>query len=564
MNLSKNSCNVLFLICFFPVITFGQAKTTLDQRDIWKSRADALTFVLVKEANKTEPLKRSLTYAQLGNLWWKFDSNQSNIWFEKAVDTLIYKTDEESNSETYFQTISEILKIISNRNQKQTDRLIKLLSETDKVSDKDKNSNADSLIELALLLVKENPEKAAALGVLAFKVGQPNNYDRLYWELRRYAPSAADKFFKAAISSALAAPSSQAVTNLRNAVFPEMIIPNAPAVISSPDSIKIETLNFFGDYMLQQQAKFSAKLLSSCESEAFSLAPLRNQFDALSPQKTGIVEQAVSICLSNKNQAVRDLTTTGISVANKRNIDEILKLADEAKGDPKIRAYYLFRAAALADEQKKYKIAAEILDNMSKEERENDAEFWEELRYTVASGYAYQQYQEQDFSGAIRTLEAVPAANRGYAKVGFALKFSTKDTTAREFVLERVKDARADFIKSEKPFAEKSGFWFQIVKLYSNYSMPADAAEAFKEIVKDFNKSLSDNKVKNKPVIKSETITAVISPDLLEAQDHSLFESVSLIQDEKSRLEVNLALLKTTLKKYETLKIKDAKNSDKV
>ena len=562
MRLYKKSIYFLIIGFLLSLITFGQEIVVPNQRDIWKSRADAVTFTLVEEAGKTTPFKRALIYAQLGDLWWKFSPEQSNVWFEKTVDLLFFNTPDNSKSEadTCFQTVSETLTIISNRNQKQTNRLVKLLSENNEISEKNKNTNADTLIEYALSIVKENPDKAAELGLLSFKTGQPNNFYELYWQLRRYAPNLADNFFNFIISQALISPNPQIMANLKTAVFPESVLPNAPTEILSSNSTKTESLNFFADYIIQQQAKFSPESISNCKSEALSIAPLKNYFTKLLPQKANRVQQAIEICLANDKQ-IGKLAT--VNLKNGRDIDELLKFADESGDDLNSRVYYLSRAISLANDQKKYKLATEILESMNEDEREIDRNFWEELRYTVASGLSYQQFQEQDLQGAIRTLEAVPADNREFAKIGFALKFSPKDISAREFILERIREAQVELTKSAKPFTDKSSFWFQLIKIYSNYSMTAESAEIFNEIVRDFNKSFSDDKIENKPFISSEIIISVISADLLQMQDNSLFESANLIKDEKSRIQINFGFLNIALKKYEMLKAKNVETLNK-
>ncbi|HQU81842.1 MAG TPA: hypothetical protein PKY59_01880 [Pyrinomonadaceae bacterium] len=553
------TCTQKFVLAVFSIAILifsihGQTKSKQDQRIIWKSRADTVTFTLIKDAEKSDPLNRALIYTKLGDLWWKFDRIQANSWFEKSVDLLIYKTDDDAKSENYFQIVSQILKLIADRNAKQTDRLIKLLSESTEVSEKDKNGNADALIDFALLIVKENPNKAAAIGLQAFKIGQPTKFYKLYWELRKFSLTSADKFFKAVLSTAAISQNVQIIAGLKIMIFPEFAFPNAPSEIRSSDSIKAETLSLFADFIIQQQAKFSNKSISNCESEAFIFAPLKEQFYLFTPQKANLVEQAFSICLSNKNQAVNNLATSNLQ--NKNNVDELLKLADESQDDVKVRAYYLFRAANLANNQEKYKIATQILDGMTDEEKNTDSAFWDELRYTVAAGLAFQQYKEQDFQGADRTLEQVAIKNRPFAKIGFALKFSPNDISAREFIIENIAETRKELPKSEKNFAEKSPFWFLLIKIYANYSLMAESAEVFREIVSDFNKSYFEKESKNETKISSNQIISVFSSNLIESQDNSLFEIANIIKDEKSRIETNVGFLKIILEKYDALPVK--------
>lgn len=556
MVILKWSALVLLLGVFFSVSAAGQVGVKSDQNTIWKSRADSITASITKDAEKIGGVSRALVYARLGDAWWKFDQSLSNIWFEKSVDTLIYKTDidEKTHIDLFFQTTSEILKLISDRNQKQSERLLKLLSDTDNVSDKNKANNADTLIDFALLLVESNPNKALEIGSLSFGIGQPNTFYKLYWELRRLSPGLADRFFRTFLASAKASPNLKIIAGLRTAVFPELEFPNAPDEIRSPNLNKTETLNFFSDHIVRLYIQFLGKSISSCHSEAFLIAPLKAQVVIFTPQKTTITDQALVTCLQENNIADRKFAPTNLQ--NSDSIDELLSLADETKNDVKARAYYLFRASSLANTKKNYKRGIEILERMTKEERETDTVFWDELRYTLASGLAFQQVQTQGLAGARQTLEQVPAANRAFAKIGFALKFSPKDDSYRPFVTERIKEARVDLITLDKEFNEKRGFWFRLMGIFSDYGMPTDASETFEEIIKGLNRSFSDKNPKNNASINSDMIKTAISARLFESQEFTLLETVSRIEEVNSRIDVQFGLLSTVLKEYGTVNTK--------
>jgi hypothetical protein len=551
----KKLLQFIFLLLLFNFTIFAQASNKENVNlQLWRLRAETITNNLLKNQNQLKALDKAYLLARLGDLWWQTDKTQANSYFEKSVGTLsfyTFKSDAEEDKK-FLPTARKVLLLVGNRNPKQAKRLTEILSETENLEPANKDDNAEAIIDFALQIVKAEPQKALELGNLAFKIAQPDNFYKLYWELRRNSPAAADKFFKTAFLSALASPNPQIVSNLKYAVFPEIAFPEPKAEILSPNPIKIETLNFFADYVHQQQTKFTFKTIPSCEAEASVVAPLKSQFTLLLPQKTQVIEQAVSVCLAAQSQANQNLVTSGIAAGVKNNIEELLSLADEAKDEPKLRNYYLMRAASIANDQKKYKIAVDILDGMSKEERAIDAEYWEDLRVTVAAGFAYQQFQEQNTGGAIRALEAVDTESRAFAKVGFALKISPKDLSAREFSLEKIREARADFIKSEKPFAQKAGYWLQIIKLYSNYQLYSEASETFREIVKAFNNSLSDDKAQIYDGF--ERVNSVISVSLLETQDNQILESVNLLKDDSSRMKAGFALLKLSLKEYETLK----------
>jgi hypothetical protein len=531
----------------------GQKKETqrMSEARLWRFRADNITNTLLKEAVRLDELDRAFLYAKLGDLWWKFDQNQSDAWFIKSVDAIDFYSDEDikNNLENYYKKTSQVLKLISNRNNKQTNRLIKIIAEVSEISDKAKNTNADTLIDFALLIVKDNPKKAIELGNLAFKIGMPENLYKLYWELRKSSPTDADNFITGIIINSANKVNAQLISNLKTAVFPETIFQNISAKFYSSDPIKLKTLNLMSEYILQQQGKLSSKLITNCSIESGVVASLKNQINLFLPQKAPLIEQAINVCVANQSKEAQDLQNSGIGSSSngKVTIESLLNLADEAKNDLNIRSYYLFRAAYLANEQKKYKIATEILSGMSKAEIETDQDDWADLSVEVAAGLAYQLFQEQDLSGSIRVLDAIPTDYKAVAKILFVSQFKASDLTAREFCIERLREAEKDFQKSEKPFAQKAGYWMKVVRIFSSYKMYNEASESFKEIVKAFNKS--DYVTES----DGDGLSYIFSNEFFESQESSILDAVSNLSNPKNRIGYYLGFLKISLNEVEEL-----------
>lgn len=114
--------------------------TNEQQRELWRTRAGTITSRLLKEASNDDALDGVLLLVQLSDAWWEVDKNQSNAWVEKAVGALSSYPAEEvkAGGKKFFQTARQILLIISNRNRKQSDRLVEILSEAGKAADKEK------------------------------------------------------------------------------------------------------------------------------------------------------------------------------------------------------------------------------------------------------------------------------------------------------------------------------------------------------------------------------------------------------------------------------------------
>jgi len=565
----KRLFNLILVSYLLSIFAFGQDETKLLELQLWRIRADTLTNNLLKDAAKGDALDRALLLAQLSDLWWESDRNQANTWIEKSVDTIYFypSDDVKAQSEKFFRVLRQILALISAHNPKQSNRLLEILSKTDDISEKEKNSNADALIEFALQIVKTNPDKAAELGTRAFSFGYPKEFYKLSWELRRYNATLADKFFRTAFSYVAAAPDYEKLYGMQLAALPESVVPNFPPNLKPPIRLRTLFLNFLADYLTQQQLRFSSKSISSCSSEATLVSRLQNYFAELLPQKTAIVQQNINICLANQSREAQQLTTN-TTTPKSSNVDELLKQADEIHDNPLIRVNYLFKAVLAANQQKNYAKSIQILESMNDDERKVDMEFWEELRFDSGAGLAVAQFKDENLAGASKTLRDVPDAIRPLAQITFVLKCSPEDVSSYPFCVELLNDARRGIIKSELPFTRKTSYWFNLVKLYSNYKSQTEAAEVFREIAVAFNGSLSDDTPKITDAVSDQLISdakriiPMLSPILLEVQENSIFESIGLLKQEKARVQVNLAFLKMALRKYQSLSLEIQKKPE--
>ena len=550
MKLKTQILSIILLLLSFPLILFGQSNKTDNQKILWRLRADTITANLLRESPKLGEMERSLLFAKLGDLWWKFDPVQSNIWFEKSVDTVFFcpADDIKKERKEYFDTSRKLLILISDHNPKQSNRLVKIISENDKLSDEEKQSNADSLIKYALQIVKKNPGQAAQIGIAAFRSGSPKEFYKLIWELRRGSSTLADQLLKTAFSAAKISPDYNLLQGIQLAVLPESSIDNFPANLSASPSQKVEVLNFFADYLFQLSFNVKAKTAQNCGAEALLINRSRKFYDSLLPQKAGIVQQAIDFCLDKNTQ---NAATNVEKPSKELSIEELLSLADENKDNPLVRLGYLNKAIILAGNRKEYAVVIKIVNSLTAEEIAENPEFWEEMRYDAAGNLAYQQYKAGDFQGALKTLQDIAAPYRPFAQIVFVIQFPLEDTSAESFLIGVLNDARAGFLKSEKPFAQKSAYWFLLIKFYSDHKQPNDASEVYREIVKSYNDSLKPENGQTQ--IDSESVGRVFSPTLIESQENSLFETTNLIGESKSRLSVNLVLLKITLQKYRTL-----------
>lgn len=538
---------VFFLL--FSSILFGQDNKLESEKILWRLRADTITSNLLRETTKISELERALLFAKIGDLWWKTDKNQADNYFEKSVDSIFFYSPDDKKNE-YFDTTREILSIISSRNQKQTKRLIKILSDTDKRFEADKDLNADALIKFALQIVKDNPNQAFQIGIIALQTGVPQDFYKLFWYLRRYNQTLANQFFKEALAKAKTSPNYDMLQGVQFAVLPESNTTNFPADMSATPQQKIEVLNFLGDYLLELSAKKRVNAISSCASEAIMVSRSMRFFETLLPQKTGLVRQAIDGCLDTKSQSIFETLT---DLSGKFEVEELLDLAEKNKDDFLLRTAYLTKAVLMAHSQKKYALIIKIVNNLTEKDLNNDLDFWQMMRYEATGMLAFVQFQQNDSQGAIKTLQSIPESYQPFAGIVFIKQFPANDFSHYNFRVGILDEIRQKFIKSDRPYTEKIDYWILLVKFYSDHKLEPQAADVFKEIVQDYNEFIAEEK-ENKTLIDSEDFAKAFSPKLLESQEDSIFQTVSSINQPKSRINVALTFLKISLEKYEILK----------
>ena len=267
-----------FVCLLLTTAIFSQNGDLSARRELWQTRSETITNNLLKETSKITELERALLFAQLGDLWHQSDLTQSDVWFNKSVDAIFFYSPEDSKADkkNLFQTARQVLNIISNRNQKQSIRLLKILTGIDKENKTESDVNADALIEYALQIVKENPARAAQIGIIALKTGHPKSYYKLIWKLNENNKILADQFFKEAFSIAVTSPDYYHIQSLQIAAFPENVLSDFPSNLLLPAESRITTLNFLADYIIQLQADFINKKISKCSSEAFLISGSKN------------------------------------------------------------------------------------------------------------------------------------------------------------------------------------------------------------------------------------------------------------------------------------------------
>jgi hypothetical protein len=554
MPIIPRSIVVLHLL---SLLVLGQDGAKTVERDLWKTRADAVTTNLLKEAATTDALNKALLLARLGELWWESDQRQAGEWIEKSVDTIsFYPADDiKTHSETYFAVARQVLGIVAARNKKQADRLSDLLSKSEDGSAADKGANSDALIEQALRIVKDDPQSAAALGLHALNLGSPVNVDQLSWALRRYDVKLANQFFRAALANLSANPTTPKLNAMETIAFPEHRIAKFPAALQPPPELKILFLNFAADYIIQSQLRLGNNTITSCMNEAIFTIKLEAAFNQFLRQKSEAVKQAVNICLGKRSQQVRDL----VDPADAADVESFMNKADQSQDQPMLRGNYLLKATSAAMQQKQFDRAIEILDRMRDDEKKVNQDYWDQMRWDAGALLAVARFNEGDVAGAQQILRDIPERLRPLGKITFVLQFPADSAASYQLSVDLLNDARSEIGKSSVSFRFKSSYWLALVKLYADFKLSSEAADTLQELVVAFNGARSDDAGKNlvmanQLVSDAKRLVPKFSSSLLDAKESAILQSISLLNDQKSRTEINLQFLKMMLAKYQALK----------
>jgi hypothetical protein len=540
-SITKLSATFCILLAFAQY-AFPQTTDATTYAQLWHSRAETITADLVKETANINELDRALLFAELGSEWYESDAQKADAFFERSVDTLFFYS-REDEPDKFLETARKTLVLLAGRNPKQSERLIRIIADEKDVSDKNKDLNANALVEYALEIVDSDPASAYRFGEIAIKIGTPNELHKLIWLLNKANNGLAVRLFNNAVSRARNDPSYYRLQSVQLAAFPEVLSPDVPEEFKLNRSEKVTALKLLAEMLAQLRTKYLTKQIPQCSNEALIVRQVQNYYPEFLPEQIGTVQQSIATCLEDRSQPSQGLSDD----LKNATVEELLKLAEEHKDDPVLRTAYLYRAALLSHEEKRYDLAISILEKMTDKERSADPDFWDELRSSAASHLAFERYKGNDSQGARKILSDVPEPIKAFAQYGFVKLFPIDDASSLPLRSEILKEAKKNFIRTDEPFIKKGAYWFRLVGLMSRVGLRTEAADTFRDLVKSLN-----NENENFEITRTMAENS-FPAELIEAADLSLAESVRLIKDPASRIVIKLTLLRVALHQFKTI-----------
>ncbi len=213
-----------------------------------------------------------------------------------------------------------------------------------------------------------------------------------------------------------------------------------------------------------------------------------------------------------------------------------------------MRTVYQYRAAALATNRKDYERALQILDSMSKENREFMQGSWEAYRWEWAARSAISHFKNGELFEMRKVMDGVPANLQPLAKLAFISYLPEKRNKETDPTLEYLNDGRIGLVRSNLTDSDKSASYLGLLELTVKYQ-PGDAIAVLNETVTVLNKADKARRVEDKETreLLLEPISKNLSSTLLEMDEYAVKKAISTIAATDTRVRVRLDLLQACL-----------------
>lgn len=525
--------------------------------DLWLVRSQTITADLIKDGADLDPSRRSLLLARLAQRWWRDNPEKARSWMSRAIETVEAFPNKEKPADRRerLSTARLLLKIVTPLDQKFTKRLVNVLSDYEELADSERAASAEGLIDAAFSLVDEDPQRAAQLGLVALRVGEPSssNLTSFLFKLGKKDKRVADAFFLQVIAVARQNLGFEYLSALTYFAFPAQTQVGANIPVP-PDALRTELLKL--DVAFLQANPISTENKNRvCASIGSFIAPVLMEFDRLLPQQAAAVRQAINLCQSQSPLGQQRLDDA-LRKQPLDTVDDLLKAAADAT-DFKVRTVYEYRAAGRAMEMKEFDRALNILDGMSKEAREFSGITWPSRRWDWAAISALDKYNRGDLNGMRLTMDAVPADLQSFAKIAFVHRLPVNRSKEGDPTLEFLNDARKGLSRSYGSDGDNYSWYFGLLGLTVKYE-PGEAASDLKDAIAALNRA---EKEKEKTVLKDQSgnldtsaIGESLPASLLEMDEYAVKEALSSINSPETRAQVRLAVLEACLQRMRKAK----------
>ena len=563
----KRNHPLLAVVLFFLFIWLASltasaqalSNDTVDLRyrqTLTETQIEQVTNDLAKDATVFQPVDGAILLARIGDLWWKTDAQRGRAFLVKAVQEIetaaaaAKDTSERvTKSKQLISAIGIAMRIIAARDSKLGDRLITSLSTLTPKANEDPssaNSNfmADALVDAAMQVVSDDPERAAQLGSESLHHGDANKLNLLLISLRERNGKLADNLFMEALTAAQVTQNINLFSSLTFAAFTANYNPAIKAT-PPPSEIRISLLNAIIKGVIQADVVDKQR---DC-GYAFLVAPLLNEVDQFAPQQAAPVRNALAKCKS-----VAPGSDVAIGNQPLKTAEDFLSAARSAERI-EVRVLFLSRAIQAAAGAGNFDLAISTLDGMSVEERELMGDAWDPIRVQYATLAGMRSYENKDFAGIERIINAVPQDLQAFVALNIAEAMLGANQEKNTLIIDLLGRARRRFEKLESPDYNNFYPYMSLVRAYGKVS-PPDALSVFREAVKSINRVTLALKEKTDP--SEQTARGQFEPldipsELVQLSAFDLISIVSSVDSPALRTRLRLSLLGSLLSYRQSL-----------
>lgn len=533
----RSALACLLILVLLPTITFaGQprfAPRKDEESELWRTRSQALTDDLLKDAGQLSPMRRAVILARLAYRWSTDDQEHARKWFQTAVELVEQAPIKETPNERRERIVAAriVLKNVARFDQSLTLRVVKILTPGKQTSKDERSENAEWLMNSATDLVRLDTTRANELAGAALRIGPPNDLASFLFAMRRKDPKLADAMFTQALSFAKQQSFPVQIMNtLAYAAFPLYrgwagTLPPIPSENMQRELLQLE-ISFLNTHPIDEDNRGS---MCSCVSNF--IAPLAREFDRLLPTESAVVQQAINKCESLTPPAQEEPSTA----------EDFLQAAAEEKHDG-VRTRLELRAATVASAAKDYDLAFRILDGMTKEQRDSMNGSWDTFRWDWAAQAAIDYYQRGRFDEMNVLFNSVPANLQPIARISFLGRLDEPKETELTPLVQILNEALIELRRSSMPDLDKYNWYLAVLPSTVKYQ-PAEAGGVLKAAVSSLNAA------KDRKKLETVDFADGIAEPLLAMDEYVVKDSIAAITLAETRANLRLVLLGATLKR---------------
>jgi tetratricopeptide (TPR) repeat protein len=478
--LTRFTCLCLVVLTIYPY-SYAQV---LNEENLWRKRALALTDDLLTDAGALKAVDRALLWTRLAHIWWKQEPDRARPWLQKTIEIVTASSDSETAAERQqrLKVARIVFPTIVGKDKSLSARLTQMFTSiADRLDKSELDANAQALGDAALSVLETDPQRAAELGRASLQMGRTHDLTSLLWSLRSRNSQLADSLLNEALRLAQSTYDKELLGSLVMVSFPQAAYPSFKGPIP-PDPLRIRLLNILADGLLRHSS--SAEFKAPACPLASVAAPLASYFYNLLPQRAGAVRNAVTECQPLLSTTSRQRATDSLRDLPLKTVEDYLEAVEKAP-NLAARIDYWMRATFLAKDQQQYDRAISILDGMSIEARETLGETWRQARWDFAVVAALNHLKGGDLYAMQQVINTTPSRLQPLVQVYVAEKLmDAYPGNALEFI----REARQQLNKVE--IGERTGAYILMIRLYTKL-LPQDAPNVLNEAVAAINRASS-------------------------------------------------------------------------